>query len=41
MAGVWVDDWGKFEPGRAWWTESGGGGGGKGGGGVNGRRGLR
>ncbi len=30
MAGVWVDDWGKFEPERAWWTERGGG---KGGGG--------
>ncbi len=27
MAGVWVDDWGKFEPERAWWTERGGGGG--------------
>ncbi len=26
MAGVWVDDWGKFEPERAWWTERGGGG---------------
>ncbi len=25
MAGVWVDDWGKFEPERAWWTERGGG----------------
>ncbi len=25
MAGVWVDNWGKFEPERAWWTERGGG----------------